>query len=102
MTEEPFGPILPILSWKDEDDVISRANNTKMGLGASVWTTDLEEGRRIGSQLEAGSVWINSHLEVHPNLPFGGHKESGIGHEYGLSGVKAFCNVQSLFLKKEI
>lgn len=81
---------------------MSRANNTKMGLGASVWTTDMEEGRRIGSQIQAGSVWINSHLELSPQYPFGGHKESGIGHEWSLSGVKAFCNVQTLYLKKEI
>lgn len=64
VTEEPFGPILPILSWKDEDEVIARANNTKMGLGASVWTNDTEEAERIAKQIEAGSVWVNSHLEV--------------------------------------
>lgn len=102
VTEEPFGPILPILSWKTEDEVIERANNTKMGLGASVWTTDMTEGARIGKKLEAGSVWVNSHLELNPKVPFGGHKESGVGHEWGLSGIKQFCNVQSLYLKKDI
>ncbi len=102
VVEEPFGPILPILSWKDEDEVIARANDTKMGLGASVWTTDMEEARRIGSQLQVGSVWVNSHLELNPKFPFGGHKESGIGHEWSLSGIKAFCNVQSLYLKKSV
>ncbi|KFY34229.1 hypothetical protein V494_06946 [Pseudogymnoascus sp. VKM F-4513 (FW-928)] len=100
VVEEPFGPILPILSWSDEDDVISRANNTRMGLGASVWTNDKVEARRIAEQIEAGSVWINSHMEVNPNYPFGGHKDSGIGYENGLGGVKAFCNVQTLYLKK--
>lgn len=94
------GPIFPILSWSTEEEVIRRANDTRMGLGASVWTTDMTEARRIGEQLDAGSVWINSHTEVSPLYPFGGHKESGLGHEWGLSGMKAFCNVQSLFLKK--
>lgn len=59
-TEEPFGPIVPLLTWTDEADVIARANNTKMGLGASVWSNDLEEANRIARQLQAGSVWVNS------------------------------------------
>lgn len=121
-TEEPFGPIVPLMTWKDEDDVIARANNTKMGLGASVWSNDLEQASRIARRLEAGSVWVNTHLEVDPNAPFGellpcslqfeskrvltesigGHKESGIGFEWGLGGLKAFCNAQSLFLKKKL
>ncbi|KFY32234.1 hypothetical protein V493_00404 [Pseudogymnoascus sp. VKM F-4281 (FW-2241)] len=100
VVEEPFGPILPILSWSDEDDVIARANNTRMGLGASVWTNDKVEARRIAEQIEAGSVWVNSHMELNPNYPFGGHKDSGVGYENGLGGVKAYCNVQTLYLKK--
>ncbi|KAL2432529.1 Aldehyde dehydrogenase LUC3 [Exophiala dermatitidis] len=100
-TEEPFGPIVPLMTWTDEDDVIARANNTKMGLGASVWSNNLEEATRIAKQLDAGSVWVNTHLEVDPYAPFGGHKESGIGYEWGIGGLKAFCNVQSLFLKKK-
>jgi len=100
--EEPFGPILPILSWSDEDEVIDRANNTRMGLGASVWTTDLEEASRIARRLDAGSVWVNAHLEVGPHFAFGGHKESGIGSEWGVGGLKAFCNVQTLYMKKKV
>jgi acyl-CoA reductase-like NAD-dependent aldehyde dehydrogenase len=102
VTEEPFGPIVPLMTWTDEQDVIDRANNTKMGLGASVWSNDLEQATRIARQLEAGSVWVNTHLEVDPNAPFGGHKESGIGYEWGIGGLKAFCNAQSLFLKKKL
>jgi acyl-CoA reductase-like NAD-dependent aldehyde dehydrogenase len=74
VTEEPFGPIVPLLKWSDEDDVIARANDTKMGLGASVWTQDIERGERVADQLEAGSVWINTHFELSPTVPFGGHK----------------------------
>ncbi|CZR69175.1 related to aldehyde dehydrogenase (NAD+), mitochondrial [Phialocephala subalpina] len=100
--EEPFGPIVPIMQWSDEDDVIARANDTKMGLGASVWSSDLDEAARIAKQLEAGSVWVNAHIEVSPIVPFGGHKHSGIGSEWGSSGLKHFCNSQSLYLKKKV
>ena len=96
------GPILPIMPWSDEDDVIARANNTRMGLGASVWSSDLDEAARIAKKLDAGSVWVNSHLQVGPTFAFGGHKESGIGSEWGIGGLKAFCNVQTLFFKKKV
>ncbi|KAJ9614295.1 hypothetical protein H2200_002431 [Cladophialophora chaetospira] len=101
VTEEPFGPIVPLLEWKDEDDVIARANDTRLGLGASVWSDDVEEAGRIARQLEAGSVWINTHIELDPHAPFGGHKESGIGYEWGVGGLRSYCNVQTLFLKKK-
>ncbi|KAG4430630.1 hypothetical protein IFR05_013892 [Cadophora sp. M221] len=100
VVEEPFGPILPIMPWTDEDDVIERANNSKMGLGASVWSSDLEEAARIAKQLEAGSVWVNAHMELSPTAAFAGHKQSGIGAENGVAGLKAYCNVQVLYLKK--
>ncbi|KAL4881642.1 aldehyde dehydrogenase domain-containing protein [Aspergillus karnatakaensis] len=99
-TEEPFGPIVPFMSWSEEKDVIGRANSTRMGLGASVWSNDLEEATRIAGKLQAGSVWVNSHLDLDPKVPFGGHKDSGIGTESGVEGLKGWCNVQSLFLKK--
>lgn len=90
------------MKWDDEEDVIARANDTKMGLGASVWSSDLTEAERIAKRLEAGSVWVNAHIDVSPMVPFGGHKESGIGSEWGASGLKHFCNSQSLFLKKKV
>ncbi|TID07524.1 putative aldehyde dehydrogenase FUS7 [Colletotrichum higginsianum] len=102
VVEEPFGPIVPLLSWKDEDEVIDRANDTAMGLGASVWTNDLEKAARIAKQIQAGNVWINTHFDLSPLAPFAGHKESGIGVEWGANGLKGFCNVQTLFLNKHI
>ncbi|KAI2628534.1 aldehyde dehydrogenase [Hypoxylon sp. NC1633] len=96
MTEEQFGPILPIIRWSDEDDVIKRANNTRFGLGASVWTRDMEQGSRISKKLQAGTVWVNSHGELGYNYPFGGHKESGLGAEWGVDGLKACCNLQTI------
>ncbi|KAJ5873849.1 uncharacterized protein N7529_002279 [Penicillium soppii] len=100
VVEEPFGPIVPLLSWDDEADVIERANNTTMGLGASIWTADLDRAARVARQIQAGNVWTNDHFSLSPTAPFGGHKESGIGVEWGLNGLKAFCNSQTLFLKK--
>ncbi|KAL8678655.1 MAG: hypothetical protein Q9186_005010 [Xanthomendoza sp. 1 TL-2023] len=102
VTEEPFGPILPILKWSDEEDVIRKANDSKMGLGASVWSKDVERATRMAKQLESGSVWVNSHFDVAPGVPFGGHKESGIGMEWGVLGLKAYCNPQTLWLKKTV
>ncbi|GFF27415.1 probable aldehyde dehydrogenase [Aspergillus udagawae] len=100
--EEPFAPILPMLRWSDEGDVIARANATEMGLGASVWSKDMTRSRRIADQLESGSVWINSHFDVSPKTPFGGHKSSGIGTEWGLNGLTAYCNSQTLWVKPSL
>ncbi len=92
---------MPILSWSTEEEVIERANNTKMGLGASVWSRDLAQAERIGRQIDAGTVWINTHLEMSPQNPFGGHKESGIGVEWGAAGLKGMCNSQTIVIKKK-
>ncbi|PGH06211.1 hypothetical protein AJ79_06599 [Helicocarpus griseus UAMH5409] len=100
VAEEPFGPIVPLIPWNDEAAVVEAANNTKMGLGSSVWSNDLAQARRIGDQIEAGMVWINTHQDVAPAAPFGGHKESGIGYEGGVGGLKSFCNAQTLCIKK--
>lgn len=100
VTEEPFGPILPALKWSDEADVLAKANDTKMGLGASVWSADVERATNMAKQLEAGSVWVNSHFEVAPGVPFGGHKWSGIGTEWGTNGLKAYCNSQCMWIFK--
>lgn len=99
--EEPFGPIIPLVKWSNEDDVIARANGTQSGLGASVWTRDLDRANRIAKQMEAGSVWVNSHFDVAPNVSIGGHKWSGIGSEWGVAGLISYCNTQTLWLKKK-
>ncbi|CAI7584047.1 hypothetical protein N7533_000378 [Penicillium manginii] len=98
--EEPFAPILPVMKWSDEDDVIAKANALETGLGSSVWSKDFERGTRIADQLESGVVWVNSHFDVQPNVPFGGHKQSGLGVEWGLTGLLGYCNSQTQWLKK--
>ncbi|KAH6611303.1 aldehyde dehydrogenase [Trichoderma cornu-damae] len=102
VVEEPFGPIVPLLSWTSEEDVVSRANNSTMGLGASIWSNDVAKATRIAREIEAGTVWVNAHFDISPFVPFGGHKESGIGTEWGPGGLKGFCNVQSLFVSKSV
>jgi acyl-CoA reductase-like NAD-dependent aldehyde dehydrogenase len=98
--EEPFGPILPLLKWSDEADVIKRANDTIYGLGASVWGKDQAAVQRIGSQLEAGTVWLNEVHQYSPFQAFGGHKQSGLGCENSLHGLMEFANYQTVTLNK--
>jgi acyl-CoA reductase-like NAD-dependent aldehyde dehydrogenase len=98
--EEPFGPILPLLKWSDEEDVVQRANDTRYGLGASVWGRDLEAVQRIGSRLEAGTVWLNEIHQYSPYQAFGGHKESGIGCENSLHGLMEYTNWNTITLNK--
>jgi acyl-CoA reductase-like NAD-dependent aldehyde dehydrogenase len=101
VVEEPFGPILPVLKWRDEQDVVKRSNNTRYGLGASVWGADLEAAQRIASQLEAGTVWINEIHQYSPHQAFGGHKESGIGCENSLHGLVEYTNWQTITLNRK-
>jgi acyl-CoA reductase-like NAD-dependent aldehyde dehydrogenase len=100
VAEEPFGPILPLLKWRDEEDVIARANDTRYGLGASVWGKDLETVQRIGRRLEAGTVWLNEVHQYAPHQVFGGHKESGLGAENSLHGLAEYMNWQTITLNK--
>ncbi|RLL93178.1 hypothetical protein CFD26_101576 [Aspergillus turcosus] len=99
--EEPFAPILPLLKWRADDEVLDRANTDPSGLGGSVWCRDPDRAQRLADCLDTGSVWINSHLALAPHVPYGGHKQSGIGVEYGLEGLKAYCASQTVWLFKD-
>ncbi|KAL5366108.1 Aldehyde/histidinol dehydrogenase [Aspergillus floccosus] len=98
--EEAFALILPVMKWSDEEDVVKKANALETGLGASVWSKDFERATRIADQLESGVVWVNSHFGASPTAPFGGYKQSGIGVEWGLTGLLGYCNSQTQWLKK--
>ena len=94
---EQFGPALPIIRYSDLADVIAKANDNPAGLGGSVWGRDAERAKQVAGQLECGTVWINKHGAIQPNAPFGGVKQSGIGVEFGVDGLKEFTTIQTVF-----
>ncbi|MDD4137706.1 MAG: aldehyde dehydrogenase family protein [Methanoregula sp.] len=98
MQEEVFGPVLPVMQVPDLDTAIREANRTRFGLGASVWTTNLHTAKRAFNEINAGIVWVNRHLTVPPEVPFGGMNESGIGRENGLHALDNYSRTKTLFL----
>ncbi|NML90664.1 aldehyde dehydrogenase family protein [Sphingobium sp. TB-6] len=98
--EEPFGPVLPLLRFKDIDDVIARANDTEYGLAASIWSADVEQAKRIAERIQAGTVWINEIHVFAPHIAFGGHKQSGLGVENSLHGLAEYTNLQTITSRK--
>ncbi|MGV3571382.1 MAG: phenylacetaldehyde dehydrogenase StyD [Ramlibacter sp.] len=94
--EEVFGPVLVAMPYSDLDDVLAQANNSLYGLGASVWTHSLEKAQRAIDALDAGTVWVNTHNMVDPNMPFGGFKASGVGREHGRSAIEAYTETKSV------
>jgi acyl-CoA reductase-like NAD-dependent aldehyde dehydrogenase len=99
VAKEVFGPIRSILKYRDVDQAIRRANDTTYGLGASVWGKDPEQLRAVARRLDAGTVWINQHLNLNGEFPFSGHKQSGFGAEFGIEGMRSYCNVQVIAAK---
>ena len=98
--EEPFGPILPILSFDEVDDVVARANASKFGLAGSVWGNDWNAAIAVANRLETGTVWVNE-IHIHSiDIPFGGQKQSGMGVERGREGLCEFTNTKTLMFKK--
>ncbi|MEN0140543.1 MAG: aldehyde dehydrogenase family protein [Rhodococcus sp. (in: high G+C Gram-positive bacteria)] len=93
LTEETFGPVRSIVKYDDIEDALARANNTPYGLGGSVWGTDVERATAVASRLETGTSWVNHHFALTPDVPFGGHKQSGIGVEFGTEGLQEFTEV---------
>ena len=94
--DEQFGPVMPVLVYVDIEDAIARANATEFGLGASVWTRDIDTGLAIAARLEAGSVWVNRHLGNAKDVPFGGAKHSGYGREQGVAGMLSYTEMQAV------
>lgn len=94
--EEVFGPFVAIASFTSEDDAVTRANDTTYGLGAAVFTRDIERAHRVASEIEAGMVWINSSNDSDFRIPFGGVKQSGIGRELGEAGLDAYSQIKAV------
>ena len=100
VAEEQFGPALPVLPFSDVGDAVERANATLFGLGASVWSRDVDRATAVAAELDAGTTWVNQHLKLEPDVPFGGQKQSGVGRELGIWGAEEFCELQVLSVKK--
>jgi len=98
ITEEIFGPVLPVMTVPNLDAAIREANNSRFGLGASVWTTNLHTAKRVFDEVHAGVIWVNRHLTLPPEVPFGGVEGSGIGRENGQDALDQYSRTKSLIL----
>jgi acyl-CoA reductase-like NAD-dependent aldehyde dehydrogenase len=96
MTEEVFGPVLPVLRYSDFDDAIARANDTPYGLGSSLWTHDVRRIHRAALEIDSGMTWVNQIHYGYDELPFGGIKASGYGKEHGLEALDSYVEVKSV------
>lgn len=94
--EEQFGPILPVVSFENVDDVIAKINASDFGLGGSVHTSDIAKGTEIAGRIESGSVWVNQHLNIGPHIPMAGFKGSGLGVEQSIEGLTEYTQLQSI------
>lgn len=94
--EETFGPIFTFMTFETEDEAIAVANSSEYGLGASVWSSDIERAQKIAAQIDSGTVAINAMVKSDPRLPFGGVKRSGFGREMGEFGIKEFTNTKTI------
>ena len=99
VTDEIFGPVMSVLSFENEKEVIGRANDTKFGLAAGVFTQDINRAHRVINQLKAGICWINSWGDSPAEMPVGGYKESGIGRENGPETLKSYTQIKSIFVR---
>ena len=97
--EEIFGPVMAVLSFDSEDEVVTRANDTVYGLAAGVFTTDLTRAHRVAAALEAGTVWVNTYNLTPIEMPFGGYKQSGIGRENSLAAIEHYTQRKSVFVQ---
>jgi acyl-CoA reductase-like NAD-dependent aldehyde dehydrogenase len=100
--EEQFGPVLPVMSFRDVDEAIEAANATEYGLCGSIWTSDIQSGAELAARLDCGTAWVNSHAEIAPHVPFGGTKRSGIGRNCGTVGIDAYAELQTRIVYKSV
>ena len=98
VTQEQFGPVIPVIPFDTEDEAVAAANDTWGGLWRSVWTADVDSANRVGGKLVCGYVWVNDHGAARLDLraPFGGMKQSGFGREQGIEGIRAFQDTRSI------
>jgi len=97
VTDEVFGPLMSVLSFESEDEVLRRANNTDFGLSAAVFSRDFSRAHRVANSLQAGIVWINDYNVTPAEVPFGGYKQSGIGRENGLQAIEHYTQIKTIY-----
>ncbi|VWX54566.1 aldehyde dehydrogenase [Novosphingobium sp. 9U] len=95
--EEIFGPVLAVLSWSDEDDLVAKANDNEYGLACGIWTRDYKAAWRVARRIEAGTVWINTYKQFSSSTPFGGVKNSGLGREKGRHWIQSYMNQKAIY-----
>jgi len=100
--EEQFGPVIPVLAYDNLDEVIARANDSDYGLGGTIWTSNPERGLAVAMRIETGTVWINKHLDMPFDIPFGGSKQSGFGLSQGIDGMNEFTQVKIINVAKAL
>ncbi|KIW96507.1 uncharacterized protein Z519_03576 [Cladophialophora bantiana CBS 173.52] len=101
-TDEIFGPVIAVKTFKTEEDAIAMANDTTYGLGSSVFTSDIARALRVASKIEAGNVGINQAYKTTPQTPFGGYKQSGQGRESGYEGLKGYLQAKTIVINMEL
>jgi succinate-semialdehyde dehydrogenase/glutarate-semialdehyde dehydrogenase len=97
-TEETFGPVAAVTRVNGADEAVALANATQFGLGAALWTTDIDRARQLVDRIDAGAVFVNGQVASDPRLPFGGIKRSGYGRELGSYGIREFVNVKTIWI----
>jgi (Z)-2-((N-methylformamido)methylene)-5-hydroxybutyrolactone dehydrogenase len=96
--EEVFGPVLSVIKFRDEDEAVEIANDSRFGLGAGVWTRDIGRAIRMSERIQSGTVWVNTYRAVSYMAPFGGYKDSGLGRENGIEAIQEYMQTKSVWI----
>lgn len=96
--EEVFDPVLSVIKFKDEDEAVAIANDSRFGLGSGVWTSDIGRAIRMAERIQAGTVWVNTYRAVSYMSPFGGYKDSGLRRENGIDAIREYLQVKSVWI----